>query len=218
MSPPTDVRTRGIPSAHAAGVLAMLPAGLAEHMRSHYAERKAREILAGIGHMTPSERDMVLLDVARHLRLPVMVAMPSVSVRIRHAQSRKWENKGVVSRHLVTNAGVAFLAACFTNASEPETINYHAIGTGTTAEAVTQTALVAEVETRVAGTQSNPSANVYRTVGLLTAAADRVIEEHGVFTAIVAGTLWDRSLLGTQTLRAGSQLEVTYNVTWAAGG
>lgn len=133
---------------------------------------------------------------------------------------------GVLSRRKVTTAGVAYLRNCFLGTSEPEVINYHGFGTGTTAESNGDTALVTELttqyatdNTRLTGTQGNNGANVYRTQATLSpdTGGTIAITEHGVFTAATAGTLWDRSVFSAVNLVAGSDsLQVTYDLTISA--
>lgn len=125
---------------------------------------------------------------------------------------------GVVSRQVVTTAGITALANALVNTFESELFNFHASGTGGTAEAIGDTALVTEVETRVAGTQSNPSAGVYRTVATVSYTATRTITEHGIFSASTVGTLLDRSLFTGIPVVSGDSIQFTYNFTYTAGG
>src|SRR4051794_3288489 len=81
---------------------------------------------------------------------------------------------GLVGHHLITTAGKNFIASCFDNTAEPETLKYHAAGTGTTAAAIGDTALQTECttalnpdSTRAVGSQAH-STNTYTTVGTLT--------------------------------------------------
>src|SRR5262245_267630 len=92
-------------------------------------------------------------------------------------------NKGVLSRRLVTNAGVQFLRDCFTNTSEAENINFHDSGTSNTAENVADTTITAAGPARVSGTQSTPASNQYRTVATISYTSTLAIVEHGLFTA-----------------------------------
>ncbi|MGC8580663.1 MAG: hypothetical protein ACP5MB_11520, partial [bacterium] len=62
-------------------------------------------------------------------------------------------------RDLVVNSGLALRAALLGNVSTPAALNAIAVGTGTTAPAATQTALVSEVA-RVASTNSLVTTNV----------------------------------------------------------
>lgn len=126
---------------------------------------------------------------------------------------------GVVSRQVVTTAGITALANSFLNTFEPEIFNYHASGTGGTAEAIGDTALVTEVETRVAGTQTSPSAGAYRTIATVSYTATRTITEHGIFSQLAAGgTLLDRSLFTGIPVVSGDSIQFTYTFTYTAGG
>lgn len=126
---------------------------------------------------------------------------------------------GIVSRRVVTTAGVNFLATCFINTAEPETFNYHASGTGVTAENITDTAMGTDSGvSRVTGTQSNSSSNVYQTVGTMAYVSTKAITEHGVFSASTAGTLWDRSVFSAVNVISGDSITFTYQLTLTAGG
>lgn len=126
---------------------------------------------------------------------------------------------GVVSERVVTNAGVAAIANAFINTFEPEIFNYHASGTGTTAEAVGDTALVTETGTRVAGTQSSPAGGQYRTVATVAYASTLAITEHGVFSQLATGgTLLDRSVFTAINVVNGDSIQFTYTITFSAGG
>lgn len=125
---------------------------------------------------------------------------------------------GIVSRRLITNNGAAYIVDAFQNLVELENMNYHASGTGTTAEAATDSALVSEVATRVAGTQSEPAANQYRTVATIPYTGTLAITEHGIFSASSVGVLLDRSVFSAINVVNGSSIEFTYTATVSAGG
>ena len=139
---------------------------------------------------------------------------------------------GVVSRRVVTDAGVAFMVDDFdpTTASatfDITTLKYHGMGTGTTAEAVGDTALVTESttalnpdNTRATGTSSQPAANQYRTTGTLTFDATAAITEHGIFSqaATGGGTLWDRSVFSAVNVVSGDSIQAQYTLTVNSGG
>lgn len=126
---------------------------------------------------------------------------------------------GVLSRRMVTDAGAAFIADAFENLTELETLNYHDCGTGTTAEAAGDTALVTPFGgARVAGTQSGPAANQYRTVATISFTSTLDITEHGVFSASSTGTLLDRSVFAGVAVVNGESIQFTYTLTVAAGG
>jgi hypothetical protein len=125
---------------------------------------------------------------------------------------------GVLCRRVITDTGVQFLAGCFTNSNEAEVLNYHGSGTGGTAEAASQTALVTEVETRATGTQSNPTSNQYRSVGTASYTATRSITEHGLFSASTTGTMFDRSLFTSIGVSNGDSIQFTHTTSLPSGG
>jgi hypothetical protein len=147
---------------------------------------------------------------------------------------RKWRQRhyqyldyGVVSRRVVTDAGVTKLRDAFTNAFEAETFNFHGVGTGNTAEAVGDTALVTEIttvlnpdSTRATGTQTTPASNQYRSSGVVLFDGTVGIQEHGLFSqaATGGGTLWDRSVFAVQNYVSGEQVTTQYTLTINSGG
>jgi len=145
-----------------------------------------------------------------------------------HGDTGQRDDYGVVSRKLVTTAGVNYLAADMNGgASDINLFKFHGIGTGTTAEAIGDTALVTEIttqynpdNTRATGAGTNPSANVYQSVGTNTVDASVAATEHGLFTqaATAGGTLWDRSVFTVINLSSGDSLQSTYQATFTAGG
>jgi hypothetical protein len=123
-----------------------------------------------------------------------------------------------VSVRLVTTAFAAYIVDSLQDSTTYplDIFHYHASGTGTTAEANTQTALVTEVETRANGTSiEGASANIFKSVGTQTYTATRTIAEHGLFSqSAVGGTMLDRSLLGTTIPVVNTdQIEWTYELT-----
>jgi hypothetical protein len=145
----------------------------------------------------------------------------SVLTAIHHRDGKPYRDLGVISRRVVTNAGVAFMAAEFASAADIiSKFKYHASGTGAVAENVTDTALGAEVgAARISGTNSNPTAPQYRTIGLCPYIAGFAITEHGIFSQLAAGgTLWDRSVFAAINVLNGDSIEFTYTLTIVAGG
>lgn len=135
-----------------------------------------------------------------------------------HRADGKTERLGLVSTRVVTTAGVNYLVDAFQGTTEPENFKYHAMGTGNTAENSSDTTLVTEVETRATGSQTEgSSANIYKTVGTITATTSRAIVEHGIFSASSAGTLLDRSVFSTINLSANDSIQFTYELTLPAG-
>lgn len=127
---------------------------------------------------------------------------------------------GVVGKKVVTTAGVNAIVDAFQNSVELENFKYHAFGTGTVAEAVGDTALGTEVETRATGTtEEGGTANVFKTVGTVAFTASRAITEHGVFSASTSGTLLDRTMFSASTINvvSGDSIQATYQLTFTAG-
>lgn len=164
--------------------------------------------------------------VARRLGLVVMYS--SLQGRVYHADGSVTDY-GLLGRRVVTDAGVAFLASAFDNTVEPEIMKYHGFGTGTTAEAAGQTALVTELTTEYATDNTRPtgsqahSSNTYTTVGTLApdSGGTLAITEHGIFSqaANSGGTLWDRTKFSAINLVASADsLAATYVLTLPSGG
>lgn len=135
---------------------------------------------------------------------------------------------GLASFRVVTTAGVGFIVDAFQNSVELENLKYHGIGTGSTAEAVGDTALVTELTTEYTGniratgsTTEGASANIYRTVGTntLDEAPGGALREHGIFdqAATGGGVLLDRTVYAAITLSSGDSLQSTYDHTQTAG-
>jgi hypothetical protein len=87
---------------------------------------------------------------------------------------------------------------------------------------------------RVAGTQSNPSANVYKSIATISFTSSLTISEWGMFSASTSGTLWDRRWFNTAGAPAttasaaliastigvnnGDSIQFTYQLTCTQGG
>lgn len=138
------------------------------------------------------------------------------------------EDYGEVSHKVITTAGVGFLVDAWQNIVELENMKYHGIGTGTTAEAVGDTALVTESttalnpdSTRATGSLGEgASGSIFRTVGTLTADAAIAATEHGLFNqaATGGGVMWDRSVFLVNNIGIGESIQFTYDMTATAGG
>ena len=135
---------------------------------------------------------------------------------------------GVVSRRVITDAGVAFLVDDWdADTTDITTMNYHGCGTGVGAEAAGDTALGTESttalnpdSTRATGTKSQPAANQLRSIGTLTFDAGAAITEHGLLSqaATGGGTLWDRSVFSAINVTSGDSIQFTYTCTLSSGG
>jgi hypothetical protein len=113
---------------------------------------------------------------------------------------------------ILVNAG----RATITGLLVASTSKFISIGTGATAEAVTQTALVTEVETRATGTQTQQTTSVtndtYQDVGTITATAARAITESGIHDASTAGNMLVRALFSVVNLAIGDSIQLTWKL------
>lgn len=127
---------------------------------------------------------------------------------------------GLVSVQKVTTAFANYVVDSLQNSTTAplDVFKYHGSGTGSNAEANSQTGLITEVETRATGNQAEGSStNIYKTIGTVTYTANRSIAEHGLFSANANGTLLDRSLLANAVaVENNDQIEWTYQLTVSA--
>lgn len=121
---------------------------------------------------------------------------------------------------LVTDAGVAFMSASFTGATAINAFNYHGSGIDGTAATTgdTTVSLSAGIPARSVGVQTCPASGTYRTVGLQTYTANTAIQEWGLFSALNAGTMWDRKTFAVINVGNGDSISFTYNLTCQSGG
>lgn len=167
------------------------------------------------------------------LKLPILnalhVAYFAPSLRLAVTRNGVLLDYGLASMRVVTDAGVAYITTRLFDANASiGSFDFHGYGTGTTAESAAQTALVTELTTqyvsdnvRPTGTPTNPSANVYQSVGTLSpdSGGTIAITEHGLFSANAAGTLLDRSVFSVVNVVASADsLQTTYQLTLASGG
>lgn len=157
-----------------------------------------------------------VLHLIERFRLPVVVMRSTLEAKVIRANGEV-EDLGIISRRVITTVGVGFIVDAHQNLTELEALNFHEMGTGAVAEAIGDTTLTA-VESRSAGTQSEPASNQYRTVATITATAARAVTEHGLFSASTAGTLFDRSVFSVVNLAIGDSIQFTYTLTYTAGG
>lgn len=195
------------------------------HQANPFASNLENEVrvwrFKNLWHVLWGLRPIVL---ARLLKIPIHYG--ALYIDVLKADGRKIEY-GLAGTKVVTDAGVNFIVDGFQNIVEVETMQYHGIGTGSTAEAAGDTALVTELttqystdNTRATGTQTENGANVYRTVGTNTVDASVNLREHGIFTqaATGGGTLLDRTLFSSINLASSDSLQSTYDITFTSGG
>lgn len=159
-------------------------------------------------------------------RFGLLVGWAELRLEVIKADGRRIDY-GVVSRRVVTDAGVAYIVDDWDGgANVIDNFNYHGLGTGTNAEAVGDTSLQTECttalnpdSTRATGTKSQPAANQMRTVGTLTFDASAAVTEHGILTqaATGGGTLLDRSQFTAVNVVSGDSIQATYTLTLTSG-
>jgi hypothetical protein len=138
------------------------------------------------------------------------------------------EHLGLLCTKVVTDAGVNYIRDDWNSGSNIiDNLNFHGCGTGNTAEAAGDTALVTESttalnpdSTRATGTKSVPGTGQMRSVGTATFDAGASIVEHGIFSqaATGGGTLLDRSVFSVITVASGDSIQFTYTLTLSSGG
>ncbi len=89
-------------------------------------------------------------------------------------------------------------------------------GTGTTAEAASQTALItASSEARTSGTISSPSAALHRVTGTIVSTQTQSISEVGLFDAATVGVMMIRAVFTAIPLVTNDSIAFTIDLTQA---
>lgn len=126
---------------------------------------------------------------------------------------------GLVSVQKITTAFRDYIVDSLQNStsSPMDVFKYHGCGTGTGAEANTETTLGTEVGSRVSGTQiEGATANIYKSVATISFSNTYAITEHGLFSASESGTMMDRSLFSAINVTSGDSIQFTYEATFNA--
>lgn len=130
-----------------------------------------------------------------------------------------WATEKVIG-NLITNAGFALAAGLLNGSGTPAAATYIAVGTGTTAAAVTDTALQTETATsglsRAAGTVSlvtttvtNDTAQILKSFSVTGTVA---VTESGVLNAASTGTLLCHQVFTAINVVSGDTLQVTWKI------
>lgn len=120
--------------------------------------------------------------------------------------------------NLVTDAGKAGVASRINGSGAESAFTYIAVGTGTTAAAASDTALVTEIvdsglaranatASRVTVDVTNDGAKLTNT---FTVTGSKAVTESGVFNAASAGTLLARQVFSAINVASGDSLQVTW--------
>jgi len=116
--------------------------------------------------------------------------------------------------NIIVNGGFDFICAAIGNADRPAAMGYIAVGTGATAPAATQAALVTQ-SARIAATYAHTAGTKTFTVSATFAAgtATAALTEAGVFNDPAAGTMLDRVTFAVINKGASDTLTVTFTFT-----
>lgn len=115
--------------------------------------------------------------------------------------------------NLVVDVGEAFIASRMAGTSAA-VMSHMGIGSGTTAAAAGQTALVTAVGARVALTSTTVAANTVTYVAAFVAGASTgAITEAGLFNALTAGTMLCRTVFAVVPKGVDDILSITWTVT-----
>lgn len=122
----------------------------------------------------------------------------------------------VSGENVITTNGKEMLAAYLASAAASATVNpfkYVAIGTGSTAESASDTALATEL-TRTTGTASYVSGAIYQVTATFAAGTGTgAITEYGLFDSSTAGTMFNRDVETVINKGASDTLSVSMQVT-----
>lgn len=135
-----------------------------------------------------------------------------------------WIAEGLILMAVaLTSVGLAVITNRIIQAgTAPKNIGW---GTGATAAAINQTALVAEAAPttaggRTVGTESRTTVTAgndnYRVLGIVTAVSTLAIEEAGLFDAVSAGVMLMRANHGTVNVASGDSIQYTFGLTFVA--
>lgn len=130
-------------------------------------------------------------------------------------------------RGLVTDQAVADICTDFTGAGGLNVFKFHDSGTGTTAAAVTDTALqtqagpttraTASSQTSTGGPATTPATVV--SVGTIAYVSTLAITEWGLFNqAAQGGHLFDHRIFSAINVVSGDSIQFTYTLSVASGG
>jgi len=122
----------------------------------------------------------------------------------------------IVGTNVVTTNGKDFVASFLVSAAAAAstfTCKYVAVGTGTTPETASDTALVSELN-RTTATVSHNGTGVYQLVAsFATNSATGAVTEYGIFSSSTAGTMLARDTESVINVGAGDTLTVTAQIT-----
>lgn len=121
------------------------------------------------------------------------------------------------SATIITRGGFSIIANRISNSPTVASPRYVAMGVGATGAARTaaasDTALSSEVESRATGIESQvtttETGDTYQCVGVITATADRDVDEAALFNANAAGTMFLSATFTVIPLSTNDSLQLT---------
>ncbi len=176
--------------------------GLADHFMVASGRFCARKVDGGL-----------LAREAARIGIPVALALQDSQIRERcYTEERLIDN-------LMVTAGLEFIVDAFQNIVELELMRFHAVGTGTTAPVIGNTALETEDllgnANRPSGTQTENGSTTYQTVATITqqGAGPDAITEAGIFSINAAGVMLSRQTFAAINLSLNDAIETTWEYT-----
>ena len=158
-------------------------------------------------------------------RLGIVAAYTELRCVVQHGDGTATDY-GLLSRRIVTTAGVNYLAGTLAGTGTVTLFKYAAFGTGVTAAAIGDTALQTETtyyavgSTRPTGSQSTTT-NVYTSVATFAPTTSLAVTEFGLMSqaATGGGTLLDHLVFSAVNLvGAADSLVSTFTLTLPSGG
>ena len=135
----------------------------------------------------------------------------SVNVVINDECGKQKENFTIPN--LVVDTGLAYIASRMKDATATA-MTHMAVGTGTTATAGGQTALVTQLGSRVSLTSTTVTANSTAYVASFGAGvATGALTEAGIFNALTSGTMLCRTTFPVVNKETGDSIAITWVVT-----
>lgn len=119
--------------------------------------------------------------------------------------------KEILVPNLVVTTGKQFIAARMVGT--PATMSHMAIGTGTTAPAIGQTALIIQTGRVAIGGATNTGASVTYTANFPAGVGTGAITEAGLFDANTGGTMLARTTFGVITKAAEDIMAISWTIT-----
>jgi hypothetical protein len=125
------------------------------------------------------------------------------------------DTETIYKDNLIVNVGFDFIAdAIGKSASRPSVMGYIALGTGTTAAAATQSALVTEIDRNAATYAHTAGTKTFTfTADFLAGDATGAITEAGVFNAATAGIMFDRVVFPVVNKGSDDSLTAVFTFT-----